>query len=60
MKAFIRAGYVMVRQRGSHMILERVGFPSLTIPNHRSVSPFLLRSQIRRAGITEEEFLALL
>ena len=42
------------------MILERPGFPSLTIPAHRSVSPFLLRSQIRRAGITEEEFMKLL
>ncbi len=59
-KAFIRAGYRFVRQRGSHMILERPGFPSLTIPAHRSVAPFLLRSQIRRAGLTEDEFLNLL
>ena len=59
-KAFIRAGYRFVWQRGSHVILVRDGFPSLTIPAHPSVSPFLLRSQIRRAGLTDEEFLNLL
>ena len=59
-QAFIRAGYVIARQRGSHIILEKQGHPSLVIPAHRSVYPFLLRSQIRRAGLTEEEFLRLL
>jgi predicted RNA binding protein YcfA (HicA-like mRNA interferase family) len=59
-KAFCRAGYCFIRQRGSHAILERAGHPSLVIPIHRAVAPFLLRSQIRRAGLTEEEFIALL
>ena len=54
--AFCRAGYRVNRQRGSHVILKRRGWPSLTIPQHRAVAPFLLRSQIRRAGLTEEEF----
>jgi predicted RNA binding protein YcfA (HicA-like mRNA interferase family) len=59
-RAFCRAGYVIVRQRGSHITLARPGFLNLTIPAHKSVSPFLLRAQIRRAGLTEEQFLALL
>ena len=58
--AFCRAGYRFVRQRGSHMIFERPGSPPLVIPKHRAVAPFLLRAQIRRAGLTEKEFLKLL
>lgn len=58
--AFCRAGYVFERQKGSHAILVRSGYPSLTIPMHRTVAPFLLRSQIRRAGLTEGQFLDLL
>jgi predicted RNA binding protein YcfA (HicA-like mRNA interferase family) len=58
--AFCRAGYESARQKGSHMILVKPGRPNLVIPIHRSVAPFLLRSQIRRAGLTEEEFLELL
>jgi predicted RNA binding protein YcfA (HicA-like mRNA interferase family) len=59
-KAFVRAGFVLVRQRGSHIVLEKRGFPSLVIPNHRSISPYLLRSQIERAGLNEDEFLELI
>jgi hypothetical protein len=42
------------------MVLERRGSPTLIIPNHRAIAPFLLRSQIKRAGLSEEEFLRLL
>ncbi len=58
--AFQRAGWELARRKGSHAILTRTGRPNLVIPMHRSVAPFLLRSQIRRAGLTEEEFLDLL
>ena len=58
--AFCRAGYKIARQRGSHIILRKRGKPNLVIPAHRSLAPLLLRSQIRRAGLTEEEFLELL
>ncbi|MBU4273525.1 MAG: type II toxin-antitoxin system HicA family toxin [Planctomycetes bacterium] len=58
--AFVRAGYHVVRQKGSHVILGKRGRPNLVIPMHRSVAPFLLRSQIRRAGLTEDRFLDLL
>jgi len=58
--AFCRAGWQITRQKGSHIILKKQGKPNLVIPTHRSVAPFLLRSQIRRAGLAEEEFLRLL
>ena len=58
--AFRRAGWELVRQKGSHAILKKRGKPSLVIPMHRTVAPFLLRSQLRRAGLTEEKFISLL
>ncbi|MGH9431661.1 MAG: type II toxin-antitoxin system HicA family toxin [Terriglobia bacterium] len=59
-RAFERAGYVAGKPEGSHVKLRKPGFPNLVIPLHREVSPFLLRSQIRRAGLTEEQFLEML
>ena len=58
--AFSRAGWQVARQKGSHVILKSPGKPNLVIPMHRTVAPFLLLSQIRRAGVTEDEFLHLL
>ena len=56
-RAFQRSGFEVKGGEGSHAVLKKPGFPILVIPLHRSLSPFLLRSQIRRAGLTEEEFL---
>jgi predicted RNA binding protein YcfA (HicA-like mRNA interferase family) len=58
--ALSRAGWLVSRQRGSPVILKKPGKPNLVIPMHRTVAPMLLLSQIRRAGLTEAEFLALL
>ena len=58
--AFCRAGFIVTRQKGSHAIPRKSGKPPLIIPAHRSVAPFLFRSQIRRAGLSEEQFLDLL
>ncbi|MBE3097224.1 MAG: type II toxin-antitoxin system HicA family toxin [Acidobacteria bacterium] len=51
---------MIARQKGSHVILRKAGKPNLVIPMHRMVAPFLLLSQVRRAGLTEDEFLRLL
>lgn len=59
-RAFERAGYVAGKAEGSHVKLRKPGFPNLVLPLHREVSPFLLRSQVKRAGLTEQEFLELL
>ena len=59
-RAFERAGFVAGMPEGSHVTLKKPGFPILVIPLHREVAPFLLRSQIKRAGLTEQQFLELL
>lgn len=39
------------------MILSKPGFAlRLSIPDHKSLSPGLLRDQIRKAGLTFEQF----
>ena len=59
LKAFERAGWQM-RQGGKHMVLTKPGIMArLTIPRHRTVKQGLLLRQIKNAGLTVEEFLAL-
>ena len=60
MRAFEKAGFIAGKPEGSHVTLKKPGYPMLVIPLHRQVSPFLLRSQVKRAGLTEEEFRKLL
>ncbi len=61
-KTFSKIGYRFVRQEGSHMILycDKPDRPILSIPDHKELAPGLLRSQIKRAGLSVEEFLKLL
>ena len=59
-RAFERAGFVAGKPEGSHVTLKKPGFPVIVIPLHREVSPFLLRAQIKRAGLTEQQFRDLL
>ncbi len=49
------------RQRGSHVVLTKTGsIFTLSIPLHSELGPGLLRDQIRKAGLTVEEFVKLL
>ena len=60
-KAFENDGWEYIRQRGSHMILVKEGsMATLSVPKHKSVARGTLRSLIRAAGLTVEEFLELL
>lgn len=59
-KAFIRSGYTHIHTSGDHAILQKTGLPTLSIPLHKEVARFLLKSQIKRANLTEEEFIKLL
>jgi predicted RNA binding protein YcfA (HicA-like mRNA interferase family) len=62
-KAFEKAGWVSRGQRGSHVKLVKQGNPNiLSIPVHKGkpLKIGLLKDQIRKSGITEEEFLKLL
>jgi predicted RNA binding protein YcfA (HicA-like mRNA interferase family) len=56
-KAFTKFGYVHVHTSGDHAILQKPNAPTLSIPLHKEVAPYLLRSQIKKAGIKIEDFL---
>jgi predicted RNA binding protein YcfA (HicA-like mRNA interferase family) len=56
-RIFQEFGYILDHQTGSHMILYHELKPTLSIPNHKELAPGLLRSLIRKSGITVEEFL---
>jgi predicted RNA binding protein YcfA (HicA-like mRNA interferase family) len=59
--AFERAGFVLQRQRGSHIILTKPGHAlTLSVPEHRELKPGTLRALIRKAGLTVEGFETLL
>jgi predicted RNA binding protein YcfA (HicA-like mRNA interferase family) len=60
-KAFQKAGWVVSRQRGSHVIMLKSGsIASLSIPQHRELAPGTLRALIRAAGMSVQEFTELL
>jgi predicted RNA binding protein YcfA (HicA-like mRNA interferase family) len=58
-KAFARLGYAVDHQTGSHIILRHPNRRRLTIPNHRELAKGTLRSLIREAGITKDQFVEL-
>jgi predicted RNA binding protein YcfA (HicA-like mRNA interferase family) len=52
-------GWQQVRQSASHMILTRQGeIVTLSVPDHKEVARGTLRSLIRSAGLTVEQFTA--
>ncbi|RKY57275.1 MAG: hypothetical protein DRP94_09300 [Candidatus Latescibacterota bacterium] len=60
-RAFQRAGWEVARQRGSHVVLTKPGsIYTLSVPLHRQLGPGLLRSLLRKAELTVEEFKELL
>jgi predicted RNA binding protein YcfA (HicA-like mRNA interferase family) len=59
-RAFERAGWTHARTTGDHMQLTRPGKRTLTIPDYDDLPTFILRGLLRTAGLTVEEFLALL
>lgn len=60
-KAFQRSGWTLARWRGSHMIFIKEGEEAtLSIPDHRELDRGLLRSLIRDARMTVQEFSNLL
>ena len=60
-KALGKIGFVVYRQRGSHITVVRTDPPAqTTIPNHKELDRGTLRAIIRQAGLTVDEFIALL
>ena len=62
-RAFEKAGWVSRRQRGSHVKMTKEGnLHILSIPVHKgkTIKIGLLKNQIKKSGLTEEEFLTLI
>lgn len=61
-KALRNIGYEFDHQRGSHIVLRQTDAPHrrLTVPDHDEVAKGTLRAIVRQAGLTVEQFKALL
>jgi predicted RNA binding protein YcfA (HicA-like mRNA interferase family) len=60
-KAFLKAGWLVRGQVGSHLVLTKPGIrANLTVPQHNELAPGTLRSLIKTSGLTVDEFLAFL
>jgi predicted RNA binding protein YcfA (HicA-like mRNA interferase family) len=60
-RAFEKLGYRVDHQTGSHIILRHPQMRRrLTVPNHRELAKGTLRSLIREAGLSKEEFARLI
>jgi predicted RNA binding protein YcfA (HicA-like mRNA interferase family) len=59
-RIFESLGWEVARQRGSHIILVKDNHnATLSVPDHKEIAKGTLRSLIRTAGMTVEEFVAL-
>ena len=54
---FEQVGFVIRRQRGSHIVMTKPGHPeTLSVPDHSELQAGTLRALIRKAGVTVERF----
>ena len=59
--ALQRVGFLVVRQKGSHIILRRDDpYKRLVVPNHKTLKKGMLSDIIKDAGLTVDEFIDLL
>ena len=59
-KALVRAGFVVNRQRGSHVVLRRANpYARVVVPDHKRIRPGTLRQILTESGLTVEELLEL-
>jgi predicted RNA binding protein YcfA (HicA-like mRNA interferase family) len=60
-KAFAKAGWLVMGQVGSHVVMTKPGVrANLSIPQRKELSTGTLRALIRAAGMSVEEFVSLL
>ena len=56
-KKFKRIGWTVARQAGSHVMLVKPDYPyTLSIPQHKELGVGLLKSLLRQADLSAEEF----
>lgn len=58
-RALEHLGFVVLRQRGSHIILRR-GSTGCVVPNHREIKVGTLIGVLKQAEVNAEEFLGAL
>lgn len=51
-----RLGFILLRQKGSHIILRR-GPTGCVVPNHREIKMGTLSGILKQAGVSAEEFI---
>jgi len=51
-----RLGFIVLRQKGSHIILRR-GPTGCVVPNHREIKTGTLSGILKQAGVSAEEFI---
>ena len=60
-KALQRIGFVVQRQRGSHIVLRRDSpFARVTVPNHKTLRVGTLRTILNEAQLIVEQLIELL
>ena len=60
-KALQKAGFIIKRQHGSHIIMRRDDpFSQLVVPDHTELDRGTLRAIIRQSGLSIDKFLTLL
>ena len=58
-RVFESFSWSVARQRGSHIIMTKEGeIVTLSVPDHKEVAKGTLRSLIRSANLTADEFVA--
>ena len=57
-QSFVRLGWRVARQKGSHIILVKSGhIATLSVPDHREVARGTLRSLLQRSDVSLDAFL---
>ena len=54
--ALERLGFVVARQRGSHIVMRR-GSMGCVVPNHRELRIGTLAGLLKQAGVSPDEFI---
>jgi len=58
-RALGRLGFLVTRQRGSHIVLRR-GERGCVVPNHRELKTGTLAGVLKQAGVSTEDFVKML
>ncbi len=55
-RALERLGFVVIRQRGSHVVLRR-GSTGCVVPDHKELKTGTLSGVLKQAGVLAQEFI---